>query len=71
MSAQQQQARGGVGFLGLLAILFIGLKLGGLIDWSWWLVLLPLYGPLTLVLAIVAICFAVAGIIKTLERVSR
>ena len=32
---------GGVGFIDLLTILFIGLKLSGHIDWSWWLVLLP------------------------------
>ena len=29
----------------LLGILFIGLKLSNNIAWSWWLVLLPLYGP--------------------------
>lgn len=26
---------GGIGFLGALALLFIGLKLGGVINWSW------------------------------------
>ena len=30
-------------FLSLLTILFIGLKLTNIIDWSWWLVLMPLY----------------------------
>ena len=30
-------------FTSLLALLFIGLKLADIIDWSWWLVLLPLY----------------------------
>lgn len=35
----------GIGFLGLLAILFIGLKLGGVIAWSWWWVLSPLWVP--------------------------
>lgn len=35
-----------IGFLGLLALLFIGLKLGGIISWSWWLVTLPLWGGL-------------------------
>ncbi len=30
-------------FLSLLTVLFIGLKLTHFIDWSWWLVLLPLY----------------------------
>ena len=29
-------------FLPLLALLLIGLKLGNVIAWSWWLVLLPL-----------------------------
>lgn len=31
-------------FLPLLGVLFIGLKLTDVIDWSWWLVLLPIYG---------------------------
>jgi hypothetical protein len=33
-----------IGFLGLLGLLFIGLKLGNVIDWSWWFVTLPLWG---------------------------
>lgn len=33
----------GVGFTSLLTILFIGLKLGSVIDWSWWWVLSPLW----------------------------
>lgn len=37
---------GGVSFLGLLAILFIGLKLTGFIAWSWWWVLSPLFVPI-------------------------
>ncbi len=32
-----------VGFPGLLVLLFIGLKLAGLITWSWWWVLSPLW----------------------------
>lgn len=34
---------GGVGFAGLLTVLFIGLKLTGYIAWSWWWVLSPLW----------------------------
>jgi hypothetical protein len=30
-------------FLSLLSLLFIYLKLTGQIDWSWWLVLAPLF----------------------------
>lgn len=43
---------GGIGFFGLLAVLFIGLKLGGVIDWSWWWVLAPLWGPLAAAIAL-------------------
>ena len=31
------------GFPSLLTILFIGLKLGGVISWSWWWVLSPIW----------------------------
>jgi hypothetical protein len=34
--------------IGLLGVLFVGLKLTGVIAWSWWLVLLPFYGGLVL-----------------------
>ena len=30
-----------IGFFGLLQIVFITLKLCGVIDWEWWAVLLP------------------------------
>ena len=34
---------GGVGFVGLLTIVFIALKLTDYIDWSWWWVLSPIW----------------------------
>lgn len=39
-----------IGFLGLLALVFITLKLCGVIAWSWWLVLLPLYFGVAVIL---------------------
>ena len=39
---EDNTARGGIGFFGLLQIAFIVLKLCGVIDWAWWLVLLPI-----------------------------
>lgn len=50
---------GGIGFLGLLTILFIGLKLGNVIDWSWWWVLSPILIPacITLIVIIIAALF--------------
>ena len=32
-----------LGFFSILGLIFITLKLAGVITWSWWLVLLPLY----------------------------
>lgn len=32
-----------IGFLDLLQLLFIGLKLGNVITWSWWTVFIPAY----------------------------
>lgn len=43
MSKDNSSKSGGIGFAGLLTILFIGLKLTGIIEWSWWWVLSPLW----------------------------
>jgi hypothetical protein len=45
----------GVSFADLLALLFIGLRLGGAIDWPWVWVLSPLWIPLALGLFVVAL----------------
>ena len=37
---------GGIGFFGLLGIAFIVLKLTGYINWSWWIVLSPIWGSI-------------------------
>ena len=49
---------GGIGFVGLLTIVFITLKLTNYINWSWWWVLAPIWG--TIVIAIVVFLIAVA-----------
>lgn len=43
----------------LLSILFIALKLTKVINWSWWIVLLPLYWwiPLFLILLVVLVIY--------------
>jgi len=54
---------GGIGFVGLLTILFIALKLTGYIAWSWWWVLSPLWISalfLVVVILIVGAAYAVA-----------
>ena len=45
---------GGVGFLGLLTLLFIGLKLTGYITWSWIWVLAPLWVPISITLLVIS-----------------
>ena len=40
----------GVGFLDLLSILFIALKLTGYIMWTWWWVLSPIIIPTIIIL---------------------
>lgn len=42
----------------LLLVLFIGLKLGGVINWSWWWVLSPLWIGLV-ILVIAALVYAI------------
>jgi hypothetical protein len=59
---------GGVGFFGLLALLFIALKLCGIIEWSWWLVLLPLWGPFLAGVAFVVVVVTLALVVDAFER---
>lgn len=54
---------GGIGFCGLLQIVFITLKLLKVINWSWWWVLAPIWIPI----AIVVVCLIIIGIISYFE----
>lgn len=36
-----KESTGGIGFSGALTLLFVGLRLTSVIDWSWWWVLSP------------------------------
>jgi hypothetical protein len=56
---------GGIGFAGLLAIVFITLKLTGYIAWSWWWVLSPLWIPLALVVTILLLVTIVGAASKS------
>lgn len=48
MKNNNNNASGGIGFCGLLTILFIGLKLTRFIDWSWIWVLAPIWIPIAI-----------------------
>jgi hypothetical protein len=45
----------GIGVCGLLGILFVGLKLTGFIDWSWWWVTLPFWGGFAFLLSLLVL----------------
>ena len=49
----------GIGFCGVLTIVFIVLKLLGTISWSWWWVLSPLWIPTALVLLIFVVLLVI------------
>ena len=46
-----------INILGLLGIAFVVLKLCNVITWSWWLVTLPFWGGIVLVLILLLIIF--------------
>ena len=53
-------ASGGIGFCGLLTIVFIVLKLVGVINWSWLWVLAPSWIPLAIALIVFLIVVVIA-----------
>lgn len=52
MSKESSSSSTGIGFTGLLTIVFIVLKLTGYIAWSWWWVLSPIWISVVLVVVI-------------------
>ena len=58
--APRTTVSGGIGFDGLLTILFIAFKLLGIIDWPWIWVLAPLWIGIAIVIVLVAILIIVA-----------
>jgi len=59
---------GGIGFTGLLTILFIGLKLTHSINWSWWWVLSPIWISTAATIAIVVVVLAFAFVAVTVKE---
>ena len=66
MSDKSSSASGGIGFTGMLTILFIGLKLGGVIGWSWLWVLSPLWIGLGVAIGILLIVLIILIAAKAL-----
>lgn len=60
---------GGVGFFGLLALIFITLKLTGFISWSWLWVLAPIWILAAITVGILLILLVVAIALSVKEAV--
>lgn len=71
MEKTKVSVSGGVSFTGLLQIVFIVLKICGVITWSWWLVLLPTL--ISVGIFVLALLFVIVGsiIINHVEEKER
>lgn len=65
--SKSTSASGGIGFGGLLAIVFITLKLVGVIHWSWVWILSPLWIGVVLWLAIILVIFGAALVVEFMK----
>ena len=64
MSDSKEYNSGGIGFFGLLTIVFITLKLTGYIDWSWLWVLAPLWGSAVFVIVVFLVALLITAATK-------
>lgn len=62
--ANDVKVNGGIGFGGLLAIVFIVLKLTKVIDWSWWWVTCPLWIPVAIFVVLVIIVLLIRMFVR-------
>lgn len=63
MNKSNSTQSGGIGFVGLLQVVFITLKLCGVIHWSWLWVLSPIWLSAALGLAAFAIFVTIAAVV--------
>lgn len=65
--SDNKQTSGGVGFIGILTLIFITLKLTGHIEWSWVWVLSPIWIVFALLVLILFVA-VVIGVIKASKK---
>ena len=68
MSDNSSSSSGGIGFIGLLTIVFVTLKLTGVIEWSWWWVLSPIWITAAVVCMILAILLVAYCVVYGVKR---
>ena len=60
---KDSKAGGGIGIAGVVQVVFIILKLTKLVNWKWWVVLMPTW----IWIGLIAIALTVFGICKYIE----
>lgn len=61
----------GSGIIGLLGVLFVALKLLGVIDWSWLWVTAPFWGGLAIVALLLAVFFVLKFVLAFIAMIER
>ena len=64
MSNNSSSSSSGIGVLSVLGIVFVVLKLVGVINWSWWYVTMPFWGGFALLACFGIAWAAIYGMIK-------
>lgn len=64
----KSEVSGGIGFFGLLGILFIALKLCGVVTWPWVWVLAPIWIPAAIGVCIMVVILIAFLIVKAKQR---
>jgi hypothetical protein len=70
MTDSKSSSSGGISVLGLLGVVFVTLKLCGVIDWSWWWVTAPFWGGFALLLAALLVVGLFAGCVFLFEKLT-
>jgi hypothetical protein len=60
-------SNGGIGVVGLLGVVFVTLKLTGVINWSWWYVTMPFWGGLAIAAVVGIVALLVWGIVSLIK----
>lgn len=69
MASQSQSS--GIGLGVILFVVFLVLKLTGVIDWSWWWVTAPLWAGLAVGIVIIGVLVLGAGAFAVIQKAKR
>lgn len=61
----------GISAVGLLGVVFVTLRLVGVIDWSWWWVTAPFWAPSAVVMSVAACAALLSATRRSPGRVTR